>query len=70
MVSFWRTVVIRSHREIALTLLGRYKNPVNFKYSESNGSENIKAQFYDRFIESHRGIIKRGVGNLEILLSN
>lgn len=70
LVSFWRTAVIRSHREIALTLSGRYENPVNFKYSDLAESQNKKRQFYDTFIKSHEKVIKRGVDNLEILLSN
>lgn len=67
LISFWRTAVIRSHREIALTLLGRYENPVNFKYTEF---EYKKREFYRSFIESHKYIVKRGVNNLEILLAN
>jgi len=70
LISFWRTAVIRSHREIALTLLGRYANPVNFKYDVFTKSENKKCDFYHSFIESHKSIIKQGVDNLEILLSN
>lgn len=69
LVSFWQTVVIRSHREIALALQGRYKNPVSFKYGSSTEKNDKRTEFYRNFVESHKNIIKKGIDNLRILLS-
>jgi hypothetical protein len=70
MVEFWRTAVVRSHREIYLAISGRYKNPVDFKYCEIDANGAKRNKFYTGFIESHKNIVKKGVDNLEILLSN
>lgn len=69
MVSFWRTSVVRSHREIFLAISGRYKNPVDFKYGNIDIDRTKRNMFYSDFIESHKTLIKKGVNNLEILLS-
>lgn len=68
MVSFWRTSVVRSHREIYLAISGRYKNPVDFKYGsiDTDGSRRIK--FYSNFIESHKNLIKKGVDKLNEMI--
>lgn len=68
MVSFWRTCVVRSHREIFLAISGRYKNPVNFKYGDIDIDGTRRSKFYSDFIKSHKNLIKKGVDNLTKML--
>ena len=73
MLSFWRTVAIRSYREIFLILTGRYERPINYRFmdsSEDERKEKSKSIFYKEFLSSFETMLGIAVENLSLLLSN
>lgn len=64
LISFWRTVAVRSYREIYLILNGRYERLINDIYGSG------KDDFYQLFLSSLETLTKEAMENLSSLVSN
>ncbi|MEK7061047.1 MAG: hypothetical protein AAB954_00095, partial [Patescibacteria group bacterium] len=64
LISFWRTVALRSYREIYLTLTGRYDRLINDVF----GSD--RSDFHKLFLSSLETLTKEVMENLSSLVSN